>query len=515
MDINNSYQINSNKRTDTLSVFNLNIADEKKRIALGKEELKIEILEKWNKEYANAQIFPPAIVAMHPEMRDFLLSFSLVAIYDNIAKQARLDEKGRNKLPQVVWKIAQEKNWDDLDKVLESFLPLIRPEHVAVASLLQQNILSKARMLAEKPVQRNIVSTQAAEKKILQISLAEAMKKYPEIEQQSITTNQIKLRNSSAPVRPSIKNWITDFHASMGAGKHSPIDRGNFLFHGENGKNLTSTERQKVGMILKSLDEQSLLTIDPVAQRVVFEGQQQEQQKNKEEIILPKKDLSLNQAAYFDANANKASSNAAVEDFVARFQQKNFSDQSQVRRTSLPDINLKQPVQEYVHENVSRAPIDVEAKSLSHDIAPIDFATPQASIVKTEQIIKQEDKVDNFFQLPKSKPPLGSEDFHVAIAPVVKEDFTALKTTVQTNLSAEKKTVEQNISIDPDMMSDELLYKMIQEKKIKQLPRNNENYNMDTISFSSPQRLPAEQDTKSAQPSLSKTNQRNVVNLKN
>jgi hypothetical protein len=56
----------------------------------------------------------------------------------------------------------------------------------------------------------------------------------------------------------------------MGGGKHSSIDRGNYLYHSENGKKLTPIERQKISLILKSLEENISLAIDPDEQKIIF-----------------------------------------------------------------------------------------------------------------------------------------------------------------------------------------------------------------------------------------------------
>lgn len=104
------------------------------------------------------------------------------------------------------------------------------------------------------------------------LNISDALVKYPNLGEQKITVNQIKLKYFPTPARPSIKNWITDFRDNMGSGKHSSIDRGNYLFHSENGKRLSSSERKRLSVILKSLDEEALLPIDPKDQRVVFES---------------------------------------------------------------------------------------------------------------------------------------------------------------------------------------------------------------------------------------------------
>lgn len=99
----------------------------------------------------------------------------------------------------------------------------------------------------------------------------DAAVKYERLGEQLLTEKQIKIKNSADPARPSIKNWILDYQEKMGAGKHSPIDRGNYLFHSENGKLLTPLERMRLGMILKSLDEGTQLTIDMEKETIVFE----------------------------------------------------------------------------------------------------------------------------------------------------------------------------------------------------------------------------------------------------
>lgn len=111
----------------------------------------------------------------------------------------------------------------------------------------------------------------AAKEKTDSLNLVEALNKYPKLGEQEVSVNLLKLRYLPQPVRPSIKNWITDFHDNMGAGKHGAVDRGNYIFHSENGRKLTPAERQKLSLILKSLDENSPLAVDPEAQKIIFQ----------------------------------------------------------------------------------------------------------------------------------------------------------------------------------------------------------------------------------------------------
>ncbi len=126
----------------------------------------------------------------------------------------------------------------------------------------------KEEKVEQKKQQDEVVKQQA---KIDKLALAKALEKYPNLGEQAITSNPLKLRYFPTPVKSSIKNWITDYHDALGAGKHETMDRGNYLFHSENGKKLTPFERQKVSLVLKSLDEEMPLDIDGQAQKIVFE----------------------------------------------------------------------------------------------------------------------------------------------------------------------------------------------------------------------------------------------------
>jgi len=61
----------------------------------------------------------------------------------------------------------------------------------------------------------------------------------------------------------------------MGPGEHSAMDRSNYIFHSDNGRKITPIERQKLSLILKSLEEKAPLRIDPEKQVVIFENNEQ------------------------------------------------------------------------------------------------------------------------------------------------------------------------------------------------------------------------------------------------
>lgn len=481
MDINNFYQSNNDSfayGNSTASPM-YDVAAEKQRIALGIEEIKKELAEKFKKKFGNSQIFPISVTAMHPGIVDFLLSFNLVSVYDDIARQANLDAKGRNALPHIVWKLAETKNWSALDQVLENEIPLVHSAHMQVANLLKQNILSKVQAVAESPAMQKIVENQVATRKETQLSITEALSQYPKIGEQSITSEQIKLRYFSAPVRPSIKNWMTDFHDAMGAMKHSPIDRGNFLFHSENGKKLSPTDRQKLGVILKSLDEKTLLTVDPEMQVVVFAEMENAQNANKISAE--------NQNSVLASNTNSIPRSVQAPVYRREPIEGDNVEQIQVQREARPDINLRQ---NEVRPQPSSQTVFQSPRLVSAPVAAIKAEQPpkqyfpkpvvenrienkMAAVRDMPPISKSTERKDDFFAIAQSKPPIGSEHFNAAPSPA-------------------KETVVSEKIQDRDSMSDELLYQALQNKNgVGQTAAT-----QGMVSFSSAQKLPAEQIAK-------------------
>ncbi|MDD5489057.1 MAG: hypothetical protein PHP25_00040 [Candidatus Moranbacteria bacterium] len=108
-------------------------------------------------------------------------------------------------------------------------------------------------------------------KKNAALQLKQALQKFPKIGEQTITSSPLNIKSFDRPVRPSIKNWLYDYTSVFGQGAHDSMQRTNYLFRSENAKNLSSTEREKLGIILKSFDENTPLPIDTKNNEVVFE----------------------------------------------------------------------------------------------------------------------------------------------------------------------------------------------------------------------------------------------------
>ncbi len=133
--------------------------------------------------------------------------------------------------------------------------------------------LSKAqeisRMVIEKIINDRSIE-QARQAELESTTLSDALKKYPEIGEQLITSDRINIKSFPEPARPSIKNWLADYTFVLGYGTHDAIARANYMFQGTNARNLASTDRERLAYILKSYDENTLVTVDKNEKKIVF-----------------------------------------------------------------------------------------------------------------------------------------------------------------------------------------------------------------------------------------------------
>jgi len=146
---------------------------EKRRIAEGTEEIRKELLEKWQKRYANARIFPDKLQQMNSAVIDFLLSFENTLFYNHLEKKFSLNQNQRDFLPQIVWKICLEKKWDILENLI--ITNLNTPQAREIAEDINANILFKTKELSEKgfPLQKSRF-TEEPTNNLIKISLSDA-----------------------------------------------------------------------------------------------------------------------------------------------------------------------------------------------------------------------------------------------------------------------------------------------------------------------------------------------------
>lgn len=104
----------------------------------------------------------------------------------------------------------------------------------------------------------------------VKLPLLQALSKYEQLSNQLITEERIKLRSQPETVRPSLLYWIKYYRDELGVGHHSSVDRGNFLFRSENGKRLSPEERERVNLVLKSVEENYPVEVDTEQSTILF-----------------------------------------------------------------------------------------------------------------------------------------------------------------------------------------------------------------------------------------------------
>jgi len=109
-------------------------------------------------------------------------------------------------------------------------------------------------------------------KNYIQLSLNDAINKYPQILKQIITGKNITTKPFLKPLKPTVKNWIMVYEKILDVSKHNTIERGEFVFRSQATKGLNEDERKMLLILFKSRDEDEKLTIDIDSGKIVFEN---------------------------------------------------------------------------------------------------------------------------------------------------------------------------------------------------------------------------------------------------
>lgn len=151
-----------------------------------------------------------------------------------------------------------------LNNLLTS-IPPERKDYDNYSASQSQNKYSNYQKPYESPE-----NSEQKETKLETISFSDALNKYPAVGEQLITSSHIKLKNFPDPVRPSIKNWLSDYTFNMGHETRDSMARGRYIYQNENAKILNSSDRQKLSYILKAYDENSEVTINEKIKQIIF-----------------------------------------------------------------------------------------------------------------------------------------------------------------------------------------------------------------------------------------------------
>ncbi|HFC76678.1 MAG TPA: hypothetical protein ENJ27_00385 [Candidatus Moranbacteria bacterium] len=135
----------------------------------------------------------------------------------------------------------------------------------------------------------------------IKLTLEQALEKYPKIKSQILTEKMINISGRPYPVKATISNWIKDYYSVVGAGNRDIMKRSNYLYNSKNTKFLSNEEKKKLATLIKSLDENSLVNINPEKEEIVFDARQNSQDNViKKDTFLDNKKISTN------SNSNKS-----------------------------------------------------------------------------------------------------------------------------------------------------------------------------------------------------------------
>lgn len=194
---------------------------------------------------------------------------AVIEFIQNNTNARKIDQSKQNILKKIL---------HTYDYLLVSTLPTTEPElsnmleTMKSTEFFSQNSDSKVTF---NPVKENVLQENTTEQKTASLPFNQALKNYPEIGEQLITSMRIKLKSFPEPVRPSINNWLSDYTFNLGFESHRAMDRGTYLFRNENAKILNSADRERLSYILKAYDENSLVDVNVNTKQIVFPKREQ------------------------------------------------------------------------------------------------------------------------------------------------------------------------------------------------------------------------------------------------
>ncbi len=226
----------------------------------GKENAAQELLAVWN-----------TYKTLPQETKNILSSDEITEQLVSLQKKFRLDMEALGEVTILVRELFFGSfSVSELDrKIAELFSQKgIDPAQAStISSFIQKEILT----LKPKP---KVEEISPEEKKqpaaVVRMPLLQALSQYEQLGNQLITRERIKIKSQAEPVRPSLLYWIKYYRDELGVGHHNTMERGNFLFRSENGRRLSPEERERVNLVLKSVEENTPLDIDTLQSVILF-----------------------------------------------------------------------------------------------------------------------------------------------------------------------------------------------------------------------------------------------------
>jgi len=167
-------------------------------------------------------------------------------------------------------------------KILEFYEGLKFPSQSQIQTALKRaldqyseensDILDEAMVPEEDQVLQNVKdSLIEGEENYMDDDIENLIKKFPKVTDQIISREPIKLLFNGEWVKPTVSNWLADYRAYAGVGQHEVNERSDYLLRSSNVQNLSTVERERLGLLLRSYDERYLLPFSSTRQEIVFD----------------------------------------------------------------------------------------------------------------------------------------------------------------------------------------------------------------------------------------------------
>lgn len=258
----------------------------------------------------------------------------------------------------------------DIARAIRSFyFGEIKLENLATILEKEMKVNSDIAQKVSDFVIREIIQDDSFKKeyqlKFVKLSLFEAIKEYPEINEQLVTSNMIKIKKYPEPARPSVKNWIFDYTSNLGYESHKATVRGEYLFRNENAKNLNFFDRQKLAFLLNAFDEKNLVTIDKEEVKLIFPSSQERGKEGHGQEFSPKK-----------VSSNFSSENDIPQDI---FERRGAGEEKKIfQKDKMERIDFSQKPKSFSQDSVSP-----DKNSLKGNVIQNNF--PKSEIFAQEQ----------------------------------------------------------------------------------------------------------------------------------
>ena len=218
-----------------------------------------------------------AFQQLSSQAQEILTSQEMPEVLFRIQQDFELDDSAVMQLSRLIrWLFFERLIWEDFSLRIESLLLAAHGDASRTKELLGRigtDVLDmKPTPYQEEISEENDTDTQmpSISDQIKEMPLLKALSDYPDLHNQRVTDGKIQIKSERDPVPATIRNWLRAYRDELGVGRHNTVDRGRFLFQTENTKNLTQSERERISLLVKSLDDDDPIRFHLTQKKILF-----------------------------------------------------------------------------------------------------------------------------------------------------------------------------------------------------------------------------------------------------